>query len=265
MNKGFTLIELFVTMTIIGILSSILFLGNRTAEKKLALGRAAFVLAQDLREIQEMAMGAGEIDCNGDVTHSFGINFDMSHSLTSYYWFADCDESHVYDESNDKLLREVKLEKGIQIKTLSPLSPLNIVFSPPDPKIYINGNDWNEEGKVTLEFESGDIKVVKVNSAGRIEIEYPKEETGCFIATAVYGTPLAPQINILRDFRDEILLRNELGKKFVAFYYRNSPPLANFISQHSTLRKVIREISIEPIIEIIKFTKPVWSNKQNIE
>lgn len=76
---------------------------------------------------------------------------------------------------------------------------------------------------------------------------------GCFIATAVYGTSLASEIDILRNFRDKFLLKNKLGKELVTFYYQSSPPLADFISKHLLLRKILREIIIEPIIKVIKF------------
>jgi len=61
----------------------------------------------------------------------------------------------------------------------------------------------------------------------------------CFIATAAYGTPMADEIQILRDFRDEYLLTNPLGQALVDIYYRVSPPVAEFITEHPSLRPVV--------------------------
>jgi hypothetical protein len=66
----------------------------------------------------------------------------------------------------------------------------------------------------------------------------PRE--GCFIATAAYGTPMAEEIQILREFRDEYLLTNPLGRAFVDFYYRVSPPMAEFITEHPGLKPIVR-------------------------
>jgi hypothetical protein len=63
---------------------------------------------------------------------------------------------------------------------------------------------------------------------------------GCFIATAAYGTPMADEIQILRDFRDEYLLTDPLGKGLVDVYYRVSPPIAGFITKHPALKPVVR-------------------------
>ena len=62
----------------------------------------------------------------------------------------------------------------------------------------------------------------------------------CFIATAAYGTPLAEEIQILREFRDEYLLTNPLGQGLVDFYYRVSPPIAEFITEHPSLKPMAR-------------------------
>jgi hypothetical protein len=62
----------------------------------------------------------------------------------------------------------------------------------------------------------------------------------CFIATAAYGTPMAEQIQILREFRDEYLLTNPLGQALVDLYYRVSPPVAEFITGHPSLKPVVR-------------------------
>lgn len=72
----------------------------------------------------------------------------------------------------------------------------------------------------------------------------------CFIATAAYGSYLHPQVQLLRNFRDEYLLTNAPGRAFVAFYYRHSPPLADFISRHSVLRGVTR-LALTPVVAAI--------------
>jgi hypothetical protein len=63
---------------------------------------------------------------------------------------------------------------------------------------------------------------------------------GCFIATAAYGTPMAEEIQILREFRDKYLLTNPVGEALVEFYYRVSPPIAEFITEHPSLRPIVR-------------------------
>jgi hypothetical protein len=63
---------------------------------------------------------------------------------------------------------------------------------------------------------------------------------GCFIATAAYGSYLHPQVKLLRNFRDEYLLGNASGRAFVEFYYRTSPPVANFIARRPALRSITR-------------------------
>jgi len=64
--------------------------------------------------------------------------------------------------------------------------------------------------------------------------------TGCFIATAAYGTPMAEEIQILREFRDEYLLTNPVGSTLVDIYYRVSPPIAEFITEHPGLKPIVR-------------------------
>lgn len=70
---------------------------------------------------------------------------------------------------------------------------------------------------------------------------------GCFIATAAFGSYLHPKVQILRDFRDNHLLTNEPGRRFVSLYYNLSPPYADFISRHETLRLLVRLV-MTPII-----------------
>jgi len=82
--------------------------------------------------------------------------------------------------------------------------------------------------------------------------------SGCFIATAAYGTEAAAEIDVLRSFRDEVLLESTLGSQLVELYYQTSPPLADFISKNSLLRTLVRELVIDPMVSIATFTQGIW-------
>jgi hypothetical protein len=81
---------------------------------------------------------------------------------------------------------------------------------------------------------------------------------GCFIATAAYGTPTAKQIDVLRNFRDEVLLKSAVGSQLVDFYYQTSPPIADFIASHEVLRTLVRELLIDPIVRVVQATGGIW-------
>ena len=83
--------------------------------------------------------------------------------------------------------------------------------------------------------------------------EYPSRRsgTGCFIATAAFGTPFAEEINVLRNWRDDYLLKNRLGTIFVHSYYKLSPPLADNIRRSDTKRSWTRKL-LAPFIKILK-------------
>ncbi|MGA8181124.1 MAG: S8 family serine peptidase, partial [Desulfobacterales bacterium] len=72
---------------------------------------------------------------------------------------------------------------------------------------------------------------------------------GCFIATAAYGSYEAPYVLILRKIRDRFLVTNRVGKAFVHLYYTYSPPLADIIANHNSLKIVVR-IGLLPLVGI---------------
>ena len=74
----------------------------------------------------------------------------------------------------------------------------------------------------------------------------------CFIATAAYGTPLHEDIDVLRDFRDEYLMTNPIGREFVKIYYTVSPPIADVIRENEGLRTIVREGLVKPLVYILK-------------
>ena len=94
-------------------------------------------------------------------------------------------------------------------------------------------------------------KKFKVSPDGRTESVPTVKIQACFIATAAYETPFASEIDVLRDFRDDILMANTLGRIFVRFYYTVSPPIAKVIAKSEVLRKIVRGV-LNPIVFILR-------------
>jgi hypothetical protein len=132
-------------------------------------------------------------------------------------------------------------------------------------KIGLNSNQENDiirllkEGKkieaikVYREFTGEGLKESKdaVEKLAIVNnIELPKE-TGCFIATACYGSPFARDVSILRAYRDEVLLKRKAGRIFVRFYYLISPPLSLLIKKCPVLKSLLRKYFFFTIIKKI--------------
>jgi len=69
----------------------------------------------------------------------------------------------------------------------------------------------------------------------------------CFIATAAYGSPLHPHLDILRDFRDRYLMPSKLGRILVECYYKYSPAVADLIAEHKALKWMVR-VGLLPLV-----------------
>lgn len=72
-------------------------------------------------------------------------------------------------------------------------------------------------------------------------------KSGCFVATAAFGSPLAAEVAALQRFRDHALLPHPLGRLFVRAYYRLSPPLATWIAGRPARRAAVR-VLLRPIM-----------------
>ena len=103
---------------------------------------------------------------------------------------------------------------------------------------------------------SGDIEDIRGKNIGSYDLlsgEYQDGEKGildgdpCFVATAVYGNVNAPQVQTLREFRDDVLMKNPIGRAFVDFYYSGTgKKTADFIREHlpSTIPVIRRGLDV---------------------
>jgi len=74
---------------------------------------------------------------------------------------------------------------------------------------------------------------------------------GCLIATATFGSELSPQVQQLRELRDNVVLNTESGKSFMTgfneFYYSFSPAIADYERENSFFKDAVK-ITLTPLL-----------------
>ncbi len=173
MKKGFTLIELVVSVGVIAIISSALFLNWRPAQGTFALRQAAFQLMGDLRRVQQLSLSTQEFSCvplPAESHTGFGLYLNSGDS-DSYQVFENCNDANYSWDSGEEI-ETLNFPSGVTIQSFTPSSSgaLSIFFVPPDPDTYINDLPSGQEAEITL--TNGSLTaIVKVNSSGRIKLE----------------------------------------------------------------------------------------------
>jgi hypothetical protein len=69
-----------------------------------------------------------------------------------------------------------------------------------------------------------------------------KQISGCFIATAAYGSAMQPDVEAMRQVRDRLTSRSGLFAAAADLYYRSGPAAAEVIKQSDTARAVVRRL-----------------------
>ncbi|NIA04257.1 MAG: prepilin-type N-terminal cleavage/methylation domain-containing protein [Nitrospiraceae bacterium] len=135
--RGFTLIELLTSISIIAIMTAIIFANPEKPRQQLALQRSTYQVSQAIRLAEGMGISAKEASvCSNTVPKGgYGIYFDIS-SPSQYTIFADCNGNKVYDAPGEQISVS-DLEKNTFIQSISPDTPLSVFFIPPDPQVII--------------------------------------------------------------------------------------------------------------------------------
>jgi N-acetylneuraminic acid mutarotase len=188
----------------------------------------------------------------GGVSDTFSVTTEAATETPDAFMFID---------QTDVELNTVITSNAITVSGITVAAPISITGG----TYSINGGDYTSmDGTV----EAGDEVTVRlVSSSSYFTSTYATLTIGgvsdtfsvttrvftlgdnCFIATAAFGTPLAKQVQILRDFRDRYLLTNDPGKTFVGWYYRHGPAVARYI-QDKPLAKAAVRTGLYPFIGI---------------
>jgi len=88
-------------------------------------------------------------------------------------------------------------------------------------------------------------------SVDDIKIKEVKEGGGCLIATAAFGSEMAPQVQFLRELRDNTVLQTESGTSFMAgfnqFYYSFSPAVADYERENPAFKEAVK-LALTPLL-----------------
>jgi len=110
-----------------------------------------------------------------------------------------------------------------------------------------SGDASGSSNSITITMDSDKSVTANFSAISTDEDEPEEKTTPCFIATAAYGSPLHPHLDILRDFRDHYLMPSKFGRRLVECYYRYSPSVADLIAKHKALKVVVRA-SLLPLV-----------------
>jgi len=193
-------------------------------------------------------------------------------------------------QTNQRTFDDLISENNKRLKESTELGNLNIISQ---EKTTINGNQayvTNAEGLFSPNSENFDVKFKEIliydiekfytfaysNSIDNFDSQLPRfEETidsfkiffkdsttdesieeggGCLIATATFGSELAPQVQQLRELRDNIILSTESGTAFMTgfnqFYYSFSPTIADLEREYPVFKQVVK-LSITPMLSTL--------------
>ena len=127
-------------------------------------------------------------------------------------------------------------------------------------KIGIEGILFTPIAEETVSFDIvvGEASAQPINA-------YEEEGGGCLIATATYGSEMAPQVQLLRELRDNQLLQTESGTQFMTMfndvYYSFSPTIADYERENPLFKEAVK-LAITPMISTLSLMQNAESESE---
>lgn len=176
-NRGFTLIEMVVSLTIVALIAGAMMANYRDGERTNKLMISANKLAANIRMAQNNTLGAVKYGTSTP-EGGWGVHIDTTNSETSYKLFANenynSGSNLIYDPGEALIEyggKTVTVEEGVRIATTTAGNEVDVTFFPPDPDTIIyDGSNELDEVEIVLENQTGATQRVRVNSFGLIEI-----------------------------------------------------------------------------------------------
>lgn len=117
---------------------------------------------------------------------------------------------------------------------------------------------WGQKTEEISNYEAA-VKYLTVNdplgmeAAKELERLKAKKKGMCFIATAIYGSPLVEEVIVLQKFRDNVLIKSLFGHVFIAGYYFYSPFVVQLIIKLPILKEIIKATIVAPLVRFARY------------
>ena len=165
------------------------------------------------------------------------------------------DGTKAISASWDKTLKVWDIESGVELRTLEGHTDavFEVAVTPDGKAISVS---WDKTLKV-WDIESGS------ESTPTPTPPTEQQPSGCLLATTAFGSELSPQVQFLRDFRDQKIMNTLTGSSFMqvfnAWYYSFSPYVADYERGQPWLQHTVKT-SIYPLIGILQTSEKANSS-----
>ena len=194
-NKGFSLVELLVSIAIITLIISTVLYNYGGFNDRLAISAAAQEIAVAVRQAQTYGLTVKEVIVGGGgFSSAYGVYFDFNSDPTNYYIFADTNSNGKYDvgsgcsSGSTECIEKFILRNGVTITNvcnesacppLASVKMMDVTFLRPNPdaRIYFtNGGGQivvgpSLTGKVVLTSKKGNTVTVTIESTGQVSVQ----------------------------------------------------------------------------------------------
>lgn len=185
-NKGFTLIEMLVSLAIFALMTSLLLAKYGNFNQGVLLTNLAYDVALTIRNAQSYGLNAKSAQRNLDAFQqstgggSYGVHFTTT-DKTHFTFFVDANNNGIYDDVGADLgVTSIKRGSSVSNLCVAAASPcgvgnnvtsLDISFVRPDPNAIIkSGGVTYDYAEITVKASDGTTRVISIRSNGQISV-----------------------------------------------------------------------------------------------
>jgi len=184
------------------------------------------------------------------------------------YYINRYNNEETYKNWFDKNYPDITIYEAVGLENPEPPKEIAPFVDPKqDPQYYINRYNNEETYKNWFDKNHPDLTIYEAVGVeepefgicgpgtklinGICELTKTSQGGGCLIATAAYGSEMAPQVQMLREIRDNSLLQTQSGQSFMQgfneFYYSFSPAIADYERQNPVFKETVK-LTITPLL-----------------
>ena len=178
--------------------------------------------------------------------YNFEVTFSANFLISSYGLSA-----------SDKVL-QFNIESGLEEENIGEIIiPLDLFDG--EFTVLLDGEEISHEisktersSIISIEFNGKGEHVIDIIATKYLGVELEKSNGGgCLIATAAFGSELAPQVQFLREIRDNTVLQTKSGSAFMTgfnqLYYSFSPTIADYERENLIFKEVVK-LALIPLL-----------------